>query len=82
VNLFVGFEKYDQISGLGGYRLDSSDIATTSSSSFPCTMHDMIQSLQCNSTILESFKTFQELEVLQLPLMVMLGYHNPDEITK
>lgn len=72
-NLVIEIVKSDQISDKDGYHLVGRGLIETTRSNYPHTMHDMVQSLECDFTILESFRTCQELEALQLMFMVMLG---------
>lgn len=48
---------YNQISDVDEYPLDSSDPVGIINGSYPHTMHDLIQTSKCNSTILESLQT-------------------------
>ena len=48
----------------------------TNGSSYPQTMHDLVQSSKCDFTILGNFGTCQGVEALQLLLMVMSISHN------
>ena len=79
-NMFVGFEKPDQINYVDGFHLDSSYLLEINGSSYPHTMHDLIQSSKCNPAILEHSGTCLKVEEIQLPLMVMLGSCNSSKV--
>ena len=71
-NLVVEIVKSDQINDKYGCHLVSRGLIEIIGSYYPHTMHDLIQSSECDFTILESFRNFQEVKALQLPLMVKL----------
>lgn len=50
-----------------------SALTKTSNSSYPQTMHDLVQAPQCASTILGSSETCQGVESLQISLRLILG---------
>lgn len=81
-NLVFKVVKYDQISNRDGFHLVDSDIIKIGERNFPHTMHDLVQSSKCDLIILESFRTYQGVEELQLPFMVMLGPHNSSKISE
>lgn len=70
-NLVEQVVKFNQISDKDGCHQVSSCLIEINNSSYPHTMHDLVQSSKCDFTILESSGTYQGVEALQLPLMVM-----------
>lgn len=83
--MVVLVEKSNEISGRDGCNPVGNGFIETSGSSYPQTMHDLIQSSKHNFTILESFGTFQGVEAPQIMLMVMsrsCNSGNPPEISQ
>jgi len=64
--LFVEYARSNRFNDVGFYNLDSSNIVAITSSSSPQPTHDLIQSLECNSTILERHRTSKGIEAFQL----------------
>ena len=54
-----------------GCHLVGSGLIENGSSSYPHTMHDLVQSSKCDFTIMEIYWNCQGVEALQLSLMVM-----------
>lgn len=79
-NMFVENVNYDQICDVHDFHLGNNDLVEITDGSFPYIMHDLIQSLISHSTILESSRTYEEAEALQLSLMLMSGSRESGKI--
>ncbi len=81
-NLFVYFLKYDQDNDVDCFHVNISDLVHLTDSSFPHAIHNLAQVSKCNYLTFESSEICEGVEALQILLMVMLSYHNINEIPK
>jgi len=75
-NLVVEVEKYGKICDRDGCYPMSRNHTEINNSSYPQTMHDLVQDSKLDSTILECYGSFQVVKALQIPFMVMQGSHD------
>jgi len=79
-NLIFKVVKSDKISEIYGYHTIDSDVIKVSEIRCPHIMHNLVQYLKCDFTILESSGTSQGVKALQPFFMVISGPRNSGKI--
>lgn len=82
INLFLKVKKYDHTSDVDGFHLNNSDLVEITNNICPHVIFNMTHLSNYNYSTFESFETCEGVDTLKLPLMVMLGSHNPDGVLK